>query len=701
MSNTSCGDISASLAALQSAIAGIGGVIDSKINPLIARIDGLEAALARATNGNFVKKEDLKDLVLPIVALGTISYATKDQLEYFMKEARARAESAESKATNALNKADDAAEAKRLAYEAKVKATQVEYENNALKTKVNNLPNDSQLANELKSRVAAVENETAKTKAAQAALDAENKRIKGEVTDYRTKANLASSKADEALDLAKSAQKVAGNAVSKADDALGGLRKLATKFGDDLAQLGAKFAGQLAKFAPLLALLGVVSTLLEVALQAGTLVVLGSRLDAIEAAIDRINTDMSFLISLIGRMRDQLRAEIKSVYDYAVARGNELLNEIYRRGWGNKTPELEALKTQITNLGNQFNNFQGSLVPTIDGRIASFLAGLGLGAIGARLTNLENATKNMPQCRYSPALDQAALAQAQANNKLSLGMQAFNTAQLNSVQSKLGSQLPGGLSAAASKIINGFNALTNLINSSFSKTWKFLKLDRVLNVLNFAFSLHNALMLSRSLGETLLDVTSSVLSAIGLRDANGSPFDLQEFFGSQIEQFIIGIVGQEAYEGNKAKLNAANRIISSAANLLWSMQSMIYNAIEGLEIIGGWIAKMANGLKFEGIVSDNSWGFFNPNPNFKNPIFKAMEKLDDLEDAASQIYMISNNVIDFQETAEQLDEQKKELAKAMNDYQTLANTNFGQANTDSSAPDLEGDDLIDGRELED
>lgn len=697
---STCGDINDSLAGLQSAIAGIGGVIDSKINPLIARIDGLEAALARATNGNFVKKEDLKDLVLPIVALGTISYATKDQLEYFMKEARARTESAESKATNALNKVDDAVDAKRLAYEAKVKATQVEYENNALKNKVNNLPSDSQLANELKSRVKAVENRIATNEFETASVKAENIKVKGIATDAKTEANLAKSEVRAVTNKIDDVAKRLGVVAGKADDALSGLRKFAAKFGDDIAQLGAKFAGQLAKFAPLLALLGVVSTLLEVALQAGTLVVLGSRLDAIETAQDRMSADMSRIYTEIGKLKSEIQersnflvAEMNRLFDLLRRQisdtHNTLLAEMWRLFKSIKFPDLEELKAQISNLSN-----------SIDNRISSFLAGLGLGALASRLSNLENATKNMPQCRYSPALDQAALSQAQANNRLSLGMQAFNTAQLNSVQSKLGSQLPGGLSAAASKIINGFNALTNLINSSFSKTWKFLKLDRVLNVLTFAASLHNALMLSRSLGDTLLDVTSSVLSAIGLRDANGLPFDLQEFFGSQFENFIKGIIGTEAYEGNKAKFNAANRIISSAANLLWSMQSMIYNAIEGIEIVGGWVAKMANGMKFDGLVSDNLWGWFNPNPNFKNPVFKAMEKINDLDDAASQIYMISTNVVDFQETAAQLGEQKAALQKAITDYNDLATTQAIQEDFNNQSPEISPADKAPAEEQE-
>jgi hypothetical protein len=695
-----CGDINASLAGLQSAISGIGAATDAKIAPLLAKIQALEAAIARAGNNDFVKKGDVERLVNPLIGVAVGGFATKEMVQGLNLNFATKGElntvsgkitTVETVATSAITKAEKAAStASNLSFEIR---------------KVENVAND---ASTLARRISPED-----VKKALAAAEASGQRVNVAIEiaqEAKGTANSASSAAGSAASKADDARKLAGRAAGTADEAAGGAARagqIATKAAgkaDDaargLGKLAGQVAGQLAKFAPLLALLGIVSTLLEVALQAGTLVVLDQRLDEIDRGMNLLNQAVSDVYTALSRMRSYIDQRDKELYDWFSKRGNDLLAEMQRLFRSIKFPELEALKTQITNLSNSFTNFQAGLVPTIDGRIGSFLAGLGLGAIGSRLTNLENATKNMPQCRYTPGLDMQALAQSQANNKLSLGMQAFNTAQLKSVQSKLGSQLPGGLAGAASKIINGFNALTNLVNSSFSKTWKFLKLDRVLNILTFAASLHNAAMLSRSLADTLLDVTSSVLSAFGLRDANNSPFDLQEFFGSQIEDFIIRIVGQEAYEGNKAKWNAANRIISTATNLLWSMQSMIYNAIEGIEIVGGWVAKMANGIKFDGLVSDNMWGWFNPNPDFKSPIFKAMEKLDDLEDAASQIYMISTNVVDFQETAEQLGEQKAALQKSLTDYNDLATTQAIQEDFDNSSPEINPPDTAPAAEQE-
>lgn len=127
---------------------------------------------------------------------------------------------------------------------------------------------------------------------------------------------------------------------------------------------------------------------------------------------------------------------------------------------------------------------------------------------------------------------------------------------------------------------------------------------------------------------------------------------------------------------------------------------MLYNAIEGIEIIGGWVAKMANGMKFDGLVSDNLWGWFNPNPNFKNPVFKAMEKINDLDDAASQIYMISTNVVDFQDTAQQLGEQKAALQKAITDYNDLATTQAIQEDFNNQSPEISPADKAPAEEQE-
>ncbi len=825
---TSCNEIASALGNLQFAVAGIQGLIDGKIAPLQAEIEALKAQLGKVPNDG-VKKSELESLVNPLIGAAVGGFATKTQLQNMgvnfatkgeLSTVNGKASSALGQSTSAITKAEQAAStASNLSFEIR---------------KVENVANN---ASDLAKRI---DPEDVKRALAQAQAAGQRVNVaieiateaKGAASNASGKAGSAASAADDAKRLAGKASAEAAEAGGKAARAVGEAAEATTKAAKALSWADEALKGvgrafsQLAKFAPLLALLGVVSTLLDVALNTGSLLVLGNRIDQIEKEIDRLSADMSKILGLMTAIKNELKAEIKAVYDYAVQRGNAILEELYNRTRGLNKAELDKIASELAafqaSVNNRFgevnnkiadilnriskganpvdlsainaaisaltakdNSLQAQIgnlqlelsrVPALidqkvreslqgltsaltniskefDAKLSAFkqdinknlidlgnkiaainatlathgselarLASLIAGGVGitalatytygaltsrvASVTSTVNTnltprvqrletqvktidleTKNMP-CRYSPALDQQNLATSNRNQQIMLGMEAFNTVQMATVQNKLGSQLPGGLSGAATRTIQAVNAVTRTISSSFDKTWKFLKLDRVLNVLTFAASLHNALMLSRSLGETLLDVTSSVLSAIGLKDANGLPFDLQEFFGKQFEEFVKGIVGAEAYEGNKEKWNKANRIISSAANLLWSMQSMLANVTEGLEIIGGWVARMANGMKFDGLVSDNLYGWFNPNPDFKNPVFKAMERLNNLDDAASQIYMISTNAVDFQDTAQQLDTQKKELRKAIDDYNTAQTTAEITQNAANESPEI-------------
>lgn len=831
--STSCGDISASLAGLQSAINGIGAATDAKIAPLLVKINALEAALARANGGDTVKKSELESLVNPLIGVAVGGFATKTQLDNMGVSFATKGElsTVNGKASSALGQSTSAI----------AKVEQVASTTSNLSFEIRKVESVANNASDLAKRVDPNDIKRALAEAAEAKKDVRvvfeiAQDAKGTSSNAASKAGSAASAADDAKRLAGKASAEAAEAGGKAARAVGEAAEAAGKatkalsWADEALRGLGKFGAKLAQFAPLLALLGVVSTLLDVAMNTGALVILGQRIDAVEAGLDQLSADMSKILGIITALKNDLTAQIKKISGEIAAlktsvetRLQELTtqvskdisdmksfvaNELKRtltdinifikdftqsinaklQGLEDKLnalgkPNLDPLWAAINGLTSKVSNLEGlsqkiarleadlaSVPNLIDQKVRDALKGFEgklselknsfdksiadlkssfnksiadinntisdikktLGAHGAELSRLasliaggvgitalatytygaltsrvssvnstvnnnlqprvqrlenqvitiDTETSKMP-CRYSPGLDQQNLATSNRNQQIMLGMEAFNTVQMASVQSKLGPQIGGGLSGAAQRLITSVNNITKTIANSFEKTWKFLKLDRILNVLIFAASIHNAAMLSSSLGSTLLDVTSSVLAAIGLKDANGTPFDLGEFFGKQFEELIKGIVGAEAYEGNKKKWNAANRIITSAANLLGSIQSMMNNVFEALEIIGGWIAKMANGMKFDGLVSDNIFPWFNTNPNFKSPVFRAMEKLNNLDDAASQIYQISTNVVDFRESAENLEQQKVELRKAMTDYQvaeTAAQTAKDAAN---------------------
>ena len=75
--------------------------------------------------------------------------------------------------------------------------------------------------------------------------------------------------------------------------------------------------------------------------------------------------------------------------------------------------------------------------------------------------------------------------------------------------------------------------------SNFAKTaWRATRMDKVLNVLNTIFALHNAAMLSRNLAQTVGDVATQSLQFFGIRDASDQIIDVNEVVGNTFETWL-------------------------------------------------------------------------------------------------------------------------------------------------------------------
>ncbi|NJM90667.1 MAG: hypothetical protein HC847_29655 [Hydrococcus sp. RU_2_2] len=117
-------------------------------------------------------------------------------------------------------------------------------------------------------------------------------------------------------------------------------------------------------------------------------------------------------------------------------------------------------------------------------------------------------------------------------------------------------------------------------------------------------------------------------------------------------------------------------------------RSLFYSAINGLEVIGRWVALIGNGMQREGLFSDGLFPWANENPNFKNPFFNYVEKLDNLEDATSSVNEIASEVVEGRELIAELRKEKetatKELekgAKELLDFETEENRKSQSAKT--------------------
>jgi hypothetical protein len=228
--------------------------------------------------------------------------------------------------------------------------------------------------------------------------------------------------------------------------------------------------------------------------------------------------------------------------------------------------------------------------------------------------------------------------------------QGADLALLGVINSKLGEQLPGG------------------IGGKLTRFAQWAHLDRALNIMVFAATIHNAAMLSNNLGQTLLSLIGNLLGVVGLKDAEGQAFDIGSVISKGIEGLIKGAVGEENYKTLDATWKRANRIYQAAANLLNSIQSLSASILSALEVVGQWNAKVGNALKRFGVVGEKAYTWMNPNVNFQNKYFTALENATNV---ISQVDQVASEVLSIKETIGQIADQKKELNDSLKENDAI------------------------------
>lgn len=220
---------------------------------------------------------------------------------------------------------------------------------------------------------------------------------------------------------------------------------------------------------------------------------------------------------------------------------------------------------------------------------------------------------------------------------------------VNTVNTKLGAELRnGGISSAIKRIFD--NAAT----------------DKIVNYLTFVATMHNALMLSNSIAQTLFSAIDNLASLVGInmKDAEGNQINFSQSIKNTATNWLKLMFGEETIANVNKTWNAANRIYQAASNMYSSMRSMWDSA----RSIGEWTAentgKIGNALKKFGVVGDNAYRWM---PEQVNAQSQMMQRLENLEEAASGIEMITSEVVSIQDNLKEIKEQREEFDKAIKD----------------------------------
>jgi uncharacterized protein YoxC len=233
-------------------------------------------------------------------------------------------------------------------------------------------------------------------------------------------------------------------------------------------------------------------------------------------------------------------------------------------------------------------------------------------------------------------------------DKVNAGANATQLALLTKIDNKLGAQISGGISGAIKNIFQ--NKLV----------------DRALQVANLTTTMHNALMLSNNLGQTLFSATNNILNAIGvkIKDEKGSEIGIEQVVSSLFLNFANSLFGAENVAALSANFKKANRIYQSASNIVDSVRSMTDSVKNVAEFTSENIGKIGNALKTYQVIAPDAYKWM---PEQINAQSVWMQRLQNLEEAASGIEMVSSEVLSITQNANEIKQQLDEFNKGVED----------------------------------
>jgi hypothetical protein len=259
-------------------------------------------------------------------------------------------------------------------------------------------------------------------------------------------------------------------------------------------------------------------------------------------------------------------------------------------------------------------------------------------------------------------------------DKLNAAMQGLDLAatarmsrKLDLMDAKLGPQIPGGI---AGRLLKVFDVTRRM--------WDFLQIDRILNLFTWIGVMHNALMLSNSVGSTLFSAIDTWLKITGFKltvmGDDGKPkvdVDSREAFNSWSLSFANAVFGEENVKAINTAWTKANRIYQAASNVMWSMQSIFDSTRSLLNLAIDHTGKIGNALRKAGVVFENAYGNMVEKATSRNLWQKRVddfaEGLSQVENVISTVDSVGSEVLSIKDTISQLKDQQKEFKDSVTD----------------------------------
>jgi hypothetical protein len=231
-------------------------------------------------------------------------------------------------------------------------------------------------------------------------------------------------------------------------------------------------------------------------------------------------------------------------------------------------------------------------------------------------------------------------------------------AQLSRIEANQNNPVSGFAALQVGQV--GILGLLQSVNDFMRKAWEMTRMQKVLDVLTFIGVMHNVSMLSRGVGSTFLEVVGQGIQALGIRDEEGEVLDVHGMVTGGIETMLRSVLGSDVYDGISETWNKANRIISSASMIIWTVRSLFDTSLDLMEWIGENTGKIGNALKRWGVVGERDYNWMSERATAENRLRTKVSRvtgfIENAEDRVSTFGVATSGVIEIQEEIGQLEE---------------------------------------------
>jgi chaperonin cofactor prefoldin len=283
--------------------------------------------------------------------------------------------------------------------------------------------------------------------------------------------------------------------------------------------------------------------------------------------------------------------------------------------------------------------------PIVEGSIHRVLNNWISVSLPSAVTNIVN---NMT-VDLSPVLQAIARVDVKVDNTFKLVKTIHETttetkAVVYTVNNKVGPQILGGLSGWMIRFTG----------------WAVL--DRLMNLLTLATTIHNAQQLSSNIFITLITAIQNVFDFFGIKDSEGKIFSISSLIGQTATSLVTLIIGEENYTNFAKEWAKYNRTYQAAANLFSSLMNFGDTVTQALQVVSSQTGKIGNALRTWGVVSEKAYSWMNPNPNFSNPL---LVKLTSLQETASMVENVSQQPLNIKSAKEEAETASKEFMDSL------------------------------------